>query len=595
MKSRVREEMTKEFINSLKENVIPWEQEWVGGERAFNPTTGTRYRGTNAFWLAWNAHLNQWKDPRWCTFAQAQKNGWKIKSGSKGTRIEFFSPYDKQEKRKITYKELAKLQKTLTLEELEVRISYPVANYVVFNAVQIEGIPNYIAKIPEWNKENVIVVRDNLFKNMGLNFNEGGERAYYNQSIDSITLPEIDKFISEYGYLATMLHEAGHATGHKSRLNRDMSGHFGSKKYAREELRAEIASAFTALEIGISNVEIEHTNNHKAYIQNWIEFLEKNPNELFLAIRDAEQISKYLIDKGEFSLERVQEKEDVKNVNKDFHIDKGEKSERKGKGKIRQAREKTFEQRMYNYNQLEKKILESQNQKFEKLMETRDKVKGDYGIQDFHEKLDKINENVAECKDTVEKISQISEELTYQELFTDKGSNFTHEDKKNVLSSDKTIVAIESTDDYIDYEWGFNPVDGKPKYRLVQIKEDDGVLVGYPDGMFLDFNSMDDLNRYVQREADKIDIISYDEIITKSLTRKREIRLNEQMLEQIDNDISGTFLSKPVFEIVLPEKKHPEEKCQEEQKRQEQAKEQNQSGKEKTESEEKSVPLAPKR
>lgn len=524
MKSRVREEMTKEFISALKENVIPWEQEWISGERAFNPTTGTRYRGTNAFWLAWNAHLNQWKDPRWCTFNQAQNNGWKIKPGSKGTRIEFFSPYDRQEKRKITYSELAKLQETLTVEELEERISYPVANFIVFNAAQIEGIPNYTVKIPEWNKENVIVARDNLFKNMNLKFTEGGDRAYYSQSIDRITLPEIEKFISEYGYLATMLHEAGHATGHKSRLNRDMSGLFGSEKYAREELRAEIASAFTALEVGISNVDIEHTNNHKAYIQNWISVLQDEPNELFRAIKEAETISDYLIEKGEF-----------------------------------------------------KEILLNHSENIE-------------------EKIDKINKNVTECRDTAKIIADIAEKLTYQNQSITKDKNFTYEDKKTVQLSDKTIVAIESTDDYINYEWGFNPVDGKPKYRLVQIRENDGVLVGYPEDMFLDFNSMDDLNRYVQREADKINIIKYDDIITKSLTRKSEVRLNEQMLEQIDNDISGTFLSKPISEIVLPEEKHPEDKQLEEKKMQEQIEKQNQSVKEeKTGSEEKSVPLAPKR
>ncbi len=215
---------------------------------------------------------------------------------------------------------------------------------------------------------------------------------------------------------------------------------------------------------------------------------------------------------------------------------------------------------------------------------------------DMEEKLDKINENVSECRDTAEKISQISKEFAYQNQAVDKKGNFTHEDNKTVSPFDKTIVAIESTDDYINYEWGFNPVDGKPKYRLVQIRENDGVVVGYPGDMFLDFNSMDDLNRYIERESDKIEMISYDEIITKSLTRKGEIRLNEQMLEQIDNDISGTFLSRPVSEIVLPEEKHPEDKQLEEKKMQEQIEKQNQSVKEeKTGSEEKSVPLAPKR
>lgn len=309
MKSRVRNDMTQEFIKSLKENVIPWEQEWISGERAFNPVSRTKYKGTNAFWLAYKARQNQWKDPRWCTFEQAKNNEWKIKPGSKGTKIEFFSPYDRQEKRKITYKELSKLQETLTPEEIEARISYPVANYVVFNAEQIEGIPDYTADIPEWNRENVIAARDNLLKNMNLDFNEGGDRAYYSPSMDSITLPEIEKFRNEYGYMATMLHEAAHATGHTSRLNRDMSGHFGSESYAREELRAEIASAFTAQEIGISSDGMEHTNNHKAYVQDWISVLQNDPNELFRAIKQAEEISDYLMEKGEFERILLENKE----------------------------------------------------------------------------------------------------------------------------------------------------------------------------------------------------------------------------------------------------------------------------------------------
>ena len=86
----------------------------------------------------------------------------------------------------------------------------------------------------------------------------------------------------------------------------------------------------------------------------------------------------------------------------------------------------------------------------------------------------------------------------------------------------KTVVAIESTDDYIDYEWGFNPVDGRPKYRLVQVSEEGRGLIGYPGDMFLDFNSMSDLRRYVERESDKIEVISYDEIITRSLISKKD-------------------------------------------------------------------------
>lgn len=98
---------------------------------------------------------------------------------------------------------------------------------------------------------------------------------------------------------ATFLHESAHASGAKHRLNRDLSGRFGSESYAKEELRAEIASAFTASATGIKYEQSPTMENHAAYIQNWIKVLENNPNELFAAIKDAEKISDYLLEKGE--------------------------------------------------------------------------------------------------------------------------------------------------------------------------------------------------------------------------------------------------------------------------------------------------------
>lgn len=83
---------------------------------------------------------------------------------------------------------------------------------------------------------------------------------------------------------------------------------FGSPEYAKEELRAEISSAFTAQAVGITYEQNSHMENHKAYIQSWISALKNNPNELFLAIKDAEKISDYLIEKAEVEKEMSNEK-----------------------------------------------------------------------------------------------------------------------------------------------------------------------------------------------------------------------------------------------------------------------------------------------
>lgn len=303
--------MINSFIDCLKKDTIPWHRSWSATERPYNAVTNTAYHGANSLWLSYNQFAREFEDPRWCTFKQAQTQGWKIKPGSKGTRVEFWSLYDTEEKRKLTQREAKQLSDELTLEEFKNRVK-PISNvYTVFNGEQIDGIPKYEEKTYELNTEELLQKRDTLLKNMNVDFSEGGDKAFYNPSRDRITLPEMNKFETEYDYMATLLHEAGHATGHISRLNRDMTGVFGSPEYAREELRAEIASAFAAQVVGIDYQQNEHMENHEAYVQDWISVLENSPNELFAAIKDAEKISDYLIEKGEFGLEKPEMSKDA--------------------------------------------------------------------------------------------------------------------------------------------------------------------------------------------------------------------------------------------------------------------------------------------
>lgn len=303
--------MINSFIDCLKKDTIPWHRSWSATERPYNAVTNTAYHGANSLWLSYNQFAREFEDPRWCTFKQAQTQGWKIKPGSKGTRVEFWSLYDTEEKRKLTQREAKQLSDELTLEEFKNRVK-PISNvYTVFNGEQIDGIPKYEEKTYELNTEELLQKRDTLLKNMNVDFSEGGDKAFYNPSRDRITLPEMNKFETEYDYMATLLHEAGHATGHISRLNRDMTGVFGSPEYAREELRAEIASAFAAQVVGIDYQQNQYMENHEAYVQDWISVLENSPNELFAAIKDAEKISDYLIEKGEFGLEETEMSKDA--------------------------------------------------------------------------------------------------------------------------------------------------------------------------------------------------------------------------------------------------------------------------------------------
>ena len=62
----------------------------------------------------------------------------------------------------------------------------------------------------------------------------GGSQAFYRPSTDEVHLPEREKFKSTQSFYDTAFHEIGHSTGHESRLNRDLSGGFGSQSYAME-------------------------------------------------------------------------------------------------------------------------------------------------------------------------------------------------------------------------------------------------------------------------------------------------------------------------------------------------------------------------
>lgn len=312
-KNKMREEMIETFLNALQEDKIPWHKSWSAFPPGIprNAVKDTEYRGINRFWLFHTAEQNGYSDPRWCTYKQARDSGWQVRKGEKGTHVEFWSLYDRETRKTISSKEADVLRQQLSPEEYAERVKPVANNYTVFNAEQIEGIPKLPEaeiKTYELDENELVRAREVLFENMDVLFQEGGERAFYRPSEDCIHLPEIRRFESEYDYMATLLHEAGHATGHESRLNRPNGNEFGSPEYAKEELRAEIASAFTVQTLHLSRSG-SHIENHKAYIQSWIKILKDEPDELFRAIRDAEKISDYLVEKGEFDLEHSKEKD----------------------------------------------------------------------------------------------------------------------------------------------------------------------------------------------------------------------------------------------------------------------------------------------
>lgn len=145
--------------------------------------------------------------------------------------------------------------------------------------------------VPIEKAENILAASGAAIKH------DQSNRAFYRRMEDAIHLPPKENFDAPDKYYATALHELGHWTGEEKRLNREF-GPFGSEKYAREELRAEIASWMLGQEIGIGH----DPGQHAAYVQSWIQALKEDPYEIVRACRDAEKIKEYV-----FDLERKKE------------------------------------------------------------------------------------------------------------------------------------------------------------------------------------------------------------------------------------------------------------------------------------------------
>jgi antirestriction protein ArdC len=128
------------------------------------------------------------------------------------------------------------------------------------------------------------------------------DACFYRPATDSIHLTPVAQFRSQDLYYATVLHEMGHWSGHSTRLDRDILNLYGTPGYAREELRAEIASYMLSSDIGISH----DPANHASYIASWIEVLHQDKTEIFKASNDAERILHFIVGQG-WDIDRSQE------------------------------------------------------------------------------------------------------------------------------------------------------------------------------------------------------------------------------------------------------------------------------------------------
>ncbi len=277
------DEVTATIIGQLEEGVFPWVRPWSKAKASLglprNAVTKRPYSGINILVL-WGAVIEGgYPSQDWLTFRQALAVGGCVRKGERGRTVFYadrFVPKDEREQ----------------VESGEEARAIPfLKRFTVFNAAQCDGLPEGMVSEPAPLPERELHrAAEELIASTGADFRIGGDKAFYAPPGDFVMVPPQPAFHHQIDYYRTALHELGHWTGHGSRLDRDQTGRFGSAPYAREELVAELASAFLCAALGI-----EPTVRHADYLGSWLADLRADNRAIFKAAGQASKAAEFLL------------------------------------------------------------------------------------------------------------------------------------------------------------------------------------------------------------------------------------------------------------------------------------------------------------
>ncbi len=298
-RTNLYDEITDKIIAELEAGRIPWVQPWgTAAAKAplampRNAATGRHYSGINVL-ILWGAVIEHgFPGQSWLTFRQALALGGNVRKGERGTTVVYadrFVPDDEKRRARETGEDAQAIPF--------------LKRFTVFNAAQCENLPEDIAIVAPPPAPGLIEPKvEALIHATSIDFRIGGNRAYYVPALDYVQVPPPQAYFEPINWHRTALHELGHATGHPSRLGRDLTGSFGTKKYAFEELVAEMNAAFCCASLGIAP-----TVRHADYIGSWLEVLREDNRAVVRAASQASKAADWLLgfapaDDAELSVE----------------------------------------------------------------------------------------------------------------------------------------------------------------------------------------------------------------------------------------------------------------------------------------------------
>ncbi len=268
---------------------VPWRKPWSANVPK-NLFTGKSYRGVNNWLLA----MIDTQLPAFATFNQVKQHGGMIKKGAKSLPVFFFSKFNKEEETKSGEKKLK---------------SIPIMRqYNVFTVEDMTGIEFEKFLDPKLDFEpnaDAQTLLDAFLDNEKLSFtHDGGDRAFYRPSSDSVHMPRREDFKTVGAYYSTAFHEVGHATGAEKRLNRDgiakISSHKRGEAYSFEELVAELTASYLCALTGLDN-EVE-SDQSASYIKGWLKVLKDDKAMIWKAASQAQKAVDYIVAKSNLQL-----------------------------------------------------------------------------------------------------------------------------------------------------------------------------------------------------------------------------------------------------------------------------------------------------
>ena len=273
--------VTTEIIAAIEQGTGEWRAPWFhNGASIARPTniaSGKRYRGINtlALWAA--GFAAGYSDGLWGTYKQWQDAGAQVREGERSTTV-------------VLWREIpaSRLNDGDEGSDDGHRRMFARA-FSVFNVAQVDDYERESSPVlPESER---LAHAEAFIANLGVKTVFGGSEAYYLPSLDTVFMPPFASFRDPASFYGVWLHENGHASGAKHRIDRDLSGRFGSAAYAAEECCVEILSGLVLADLGIAH---HPRPDHAAYVASWLKVLKNDPKAIFAAASKAQQAADWM-------------------------------------------------------------------------------------------------------------------------------------------------------------------------------------------------------------------------------------------------------------------------------------------------------------